>query len=254
MKIKKFTLPLPRNLLGIFVLALIFFAACKKMESISAPDIDMNKTEDKFFNTHRTSNPKEQAIINYLQRVNKKTPFVEQTAKQIGYPRWDKAIYSKHNVKNNTSSFSQFGVMEELDVFLIPFVRDSQNFVNSSLIIRAGMNDTTISYRCDWQYENKIHGSPQTDSTAENHAIFFMILDNITFGYTKFNFTDTTLFPLSVTKSGKKSLGIKNISTSSSQNSFMIYHEVCVEFYFCGNPEYCAAHGGCDSYWRRYAG
>lgn len=130
----------------------------------------------------------------------------------------------------------------------MPFVRDSQNFVNASLIIKTQPEDTTFYYICDWQYQNRVHGSPAIDTTAERYAVFFMLLDNRTFGYTEFNLIDTDLFPLATPwPGGEKKLGFINISSpTSGRNNLFEYHEICVDFYVCGNPEWCAEHGGCD--------
>ena len=58
-KMKKFPTPL-RKLFSFTAFALIFFTACKKMDNISGTEIIVTNIEDKFFNTHRTSDPREQ--------------------------------------------------------------------------------------------------------------------------------------------------------------------------------------------------
>lgn len=47
----------------------------------------LNTVTDKFFNSHRSNDPTEKALIDYLKRVNEKEEFVETTVKRIGFPR-----------------------------------------------------------------------------------------------------------------------------------------------------------------------
>ncbi len=74
--------PTPRKISGILVLALLFFAACKKMDSMATNEQqNVSSTTEKFFNQHRTSDPREQALINYLQRINKKNTLFRTNSK-----------------------------------------------------------------------------------------------------------------------------------------------------------------------------
>ena len=135
------------------------------------------------------------------------------------------------------------------DIYYIPFVRDSQNYVNASLVIKASKTDTTVGYMCDWQYKNKPHGSPNVSSTAESFALSFMYLDLNTFNHQKFNITDTSLFSGPIGE-GKRIVGFRK--SSSSQNSsaqpMLLLGVICYESYVCNSPAWCAANnnGNCD--------
>lgn len=160
------------------------FTACKKTDSLVSSTLqDASPTEEKFFNSHRTSNAIEKALINYLKKVNEKNSFVEKTVKQIGYPRWDKAITQgkKKNTNNNFAGDSS-------QTFYIPFVRDSQNYVNASMVMNLTPTDTSFFYRCDWEYRLL-----QNDG-AESLATFFMSLDKVVFNHKKFKIIDSSLF------------------------------------------------------------
>jgi hypothetical protein len=76
-----------------------------------------------------------------------------------------------------------------------------------------------------------------------------MLLDNRTFGYTEFDITDNDLFQEAVAgPNGKRKLGFINISSpNAGRNNLMVYNEVCMDFYICGDPngEY-TCYNGCD--------
>ena len=141
------------------------------MDTISPTQtLNTNALEEKFFNSHRTAEPTEKTLIEYLKRVNTKDKFIEQTVKQIGFPRWDKIITSAKKSKKRKSKNL---IGDSIQIFYIPFVRDSQNFVNSSMVIEASLTDTSFTYRCDWQYAQYVNDST-TANEAKNVASFFM--------------------------------------------------------------------------------
>lgn len=236
-----------RLLFLVFMLGgLLLYNSCRKVETLlQEQPHSVSTVADKFFNSHRSADIKEKVLVDFMKRKNDKELFIGKTVSQIGYPRWDKTLsFKKPDTKKNGRGNSE----DSISIYYVPFVRDSQNFVNASLIIKAQPADTTFYYICDWQYQNRIHGSPTIDTTAERYAVFFMILDNRTFGYTEFNITDTDLFPAAIPIAGDgKKLGFVNFSSpQAGRNSLMEYHEICVDFYVCGDPGWCAAHGGCD--------
>jgi hypothetical protein len=44
-----------------------------------------------------------------------------------------------------------YGTIAQLGI--VPFARDSQNYVNAAMVIKASTTDTSFEYRCDWQYK-----------------------------------------------------------------------------------------------------
>ncbi|MBK8711263.1 MAG: hypothetical protein IPL97_05230 [Niastella sp.] len=191
-------------------------------------------TEETFFNTHRSTDPVENVLVNFIKRKNDSLHFVEKTVKQIGYPRWDKIINFKKQ-KKVTLKIEDQGAQ----VFYVPFVRDNQNYVNASMVISVNQADTAFYYLCDWQYKNRVHGSSQIDSTAEKYALFFMWLNNRSLGYKSFNITDSSLF-LTMGSSGAKKITILEKNTDSiAANNMYTYFEECTDIYYCGTPDYC---------------
>lgn len=203
---------------------LILFISCKKIDSIQEDKLsNSNEIANKFFNTHRTSDPKEAALVNYLKNRNIKENFVEGIVNRIGYPRWDKAFQFPNKTKSNASTNL---VGDSTSIYHIPFVRDSQNFVNASMILIANQTDTSISYKCDWEYSQKQNSIHSYTDSAEYFAVYFMILDKTVFGYNKFNITDSNLFKNNNHTSKYVTL---NTSNSNTTNSLLQWVTTCQE-------------------------
>lgn len=176
--------------LCITLITLIAFYGCRKFDHPhqSAPSIS---TEEKFFNSNRSDDPAEKAIVDYLMRKNKELGFVEKTVKQIGYPIWNKK-FTPNNL--TVISHNTRGTEEPVTVFYIPFVRDTQNYVNAAMVFKIAGTDTSFSYLCDWQYKKKQNGLDSYQDDAEHYALFFMGMDKQVFEHQRFRITDTTLF------------------------------------------------------------
>ena len=207
----------------------------------------LNTVTDKFFNSHRSSDLTEKSLVDYLKRVNEKEKFVEQTVKQIGFPRWDKIL---------TPSLSRLAGRTESDssaiTYYIPFVRDSQNYVNASMAIRTTPSDTTFSYLCDWQYSEMQNNTASNQDTAEYFAIFFMTLDKSVFGYNRFNITDKNLF-----KNGNNEARFITLSNPNSNRNnlaeLLMPIEVCqttnTYYTVCAYPGHPRCTPNCDECW-----
>jgi len=220
------------NLIIITLLTLLF-QSCKKSDQVVSIEKELSSLERKFFFTNRTGDSTEGKLVDFLIRQNRSKSFVEKTTKIIGFPRWEKMITIK-----SKSEISGRGASDSLlTIYFVPFVRNSQNYVNASLVISVYPNDTTFAYRSDWEYRYKTHGSPIVDSTAEAHAVFFMFLDNKTFGYTEFNITDTSLFPTThVANGGLKKLKILNTPSSlSGRGNSEVVSVTCFDYTVCQN-------------------
>ncbi len=154
------------------------------------PETKVDEITSKFFKEHRTSDPREQKLVDYILRQNDSLNFVEQTTAQIGFPRWDKAVAFEKPKKDGEHLVEQGAD----SVYYIPFVRDSQQYVNATMIINTGTTDTTFSYLCDWQYTQVANEPTVVVSEAEKIAVFFMFLDKEVFNHQRFSIIDTTLF------------------------------------------------------------
>ena len=172
------------------VFTFIIFFSCKKTDFKSSSNIETtNNIEEKFFNNYRSTDPSEKKLVDFIKKQNDKLHFVEKTANQIGYPRWNKAVVIKKASTSFTNSSDS-----STNIYYIPFVRDSQNYVNASMQITTSTNDSSFTYLQDWQYKNLQNNLNSYTDSAETLAIFFMFLDKNVFGNNVFNILDSNLF------------------------------------------------------------
>ena len=61
---------------------MVIYISCRKADIFSSKS-PQQTIEDKFFNSHRSNDPKENALVDYLKRLNSQHPFIEKTAKQM---------------------------------------------------------------------------------------------------------------------------------------------------------------------------
>lgn len=188
--------PYPPRLFYSFmvVFAMAIFFSCTKTDDALRPTAEATtaETEQRFFTQHRSNDPVENALVNYIKQQNNQLHFVEKTVRQIGYPRWNKAIAIKSKSPGISGRETSGG--DSSTLYYIPFVRDSQNYVNASMVIAASATDTSFGYYCDWQYR-QLNNAPELQvDEAEQLAFFFMRLDNAVFGHKRFSIIDTTLF------------------------------------------------------------
>jgi hypothetical protein len=164
------------------------YMACRKTDR-QPESPGREEIEEKFFGSRPPGSSLIQTTIDYLRRQNDRLHFVEKTVKQIGMPYWDKAIVIKIASPNIP------GGKDSTDVVYIPFVRETQNFVNASMIVNLMPGDSSFNYMCDWQYKNYAHGLFEDSKiTAEGIALTIMTLDKKVFGHRSYTLLDNTLF------------------------------------------------------------
>ena len=188
------------------------YVSCRKTDG-PQPVETKERIETRFFNSRPTSNPVILSVMSLLNRKNECTPFVEKTVSQIGYPYWDKAVIISLPV------IAGRGAADSSRIIYIPFVRDSENFVNASMAIQVNPADTVIRYLSDWQYRQLPNSSLSLTDSAEKHALFFMTLDNLVFGRQDFIITDTLLFTTGAYRAA--SVHIEVAAGTSGRNEVM---------------------------------
>ncbi|MFZ4770081.1 MAG: hypothetical protein ACOYLO_07850 [Ferruginibacter sp.] len=216
-----------KQLFTLFLFAsLLFFISCKKTDTISVTEnLSTNSIVEKFFNSHRTADPTEKVLIDFLKRVNEKDKFVEQTAKQIGFPRWDKAITS---LKKNKTQNSRNLVGDSVQTFYIPFVRDSANVVNATMIVTATSTDTSFRYICDWQYLDTI----STGASSRAQSLLLMNLDRNVFGERLYKITDTVAFGKNAAQQYPRYIKLSNNNYSANNLMVAVTITYCYEYWY----------------------
>lgn len=180
-------------LFGVVSTALVVYAACRKvdMPAVKEKEETLKQKEERFFGTHTSPNVHIQALTGFMKRENDKLSFVNKTVSQIGYPLWDKALIFSNS---NHGAGGRGNSGDTAQIAYIPFVRDSQNFVNASLIIKTTSSDTIYRYLCDWQYQEL--GFDTTSTTNWNGYDVFLVfatLDKSVFNRNKFVIKDSNL-------------------------------------------------------------
>jgi len=240
------------KVIAIIIIAFsIFLNSCKKTDYLKTNS--ESKIESKFFNSNRDYSNDENILISYLQKRNEEVNFISQTVRQIGYPKWNKLIkrtIDKSSLNKISSNSLENGIISKSSesnssIYYIPFVRDSQNHVNATMIIETTLTDTTISYLCDWQYKNL----KSDQNNAEKFALFFMKFDKNVFGYNKFKITDRDLFKQNGKSASLLEFQDKNLSNNiSSKDMYNVNfcQEVLVKWNECPYPRCSGENGSCD--------
>lgn len=173
----------------LMMLLVSLFVSCRKLDT-SNGDLNRIKGEENFFKTSVGTNAKTIAIANYLSNENKRLAFVTKTIERVGNPVWEKLMY----YPGKRTAQQRGGEGAETDVYYIPFVRENENYVNAIIVVHAGREDTTFSWRCDWQYQSLSKGQTAATDTAGMYANMFMSVNNVVFGHSLFAITDSSLF------------------------------------------------------------
>jgi|GEM_PF-1611868 len=227
----------------------MLYSSCRKTDEL-IKDNSIISAEEKFFTNYRSNDATENELLNYIRQQNEQLGFVAKTVNQIGYPRWNKMIAIKS--KSSGIAGRETGSGDSTTLYYVPFVRDSQNYVNASMVISASATDTSFWYYCDWQYKSLPYTETGTTGfTAERYAMMFMFMDSLTLGHSRFNITDSLLFRSPGHSHTEKVIGLKTVSgsgrgggTIANSNS-----QGCIDWYYCGSPAWCQANygtNGCD--------
>jgi len=154
---------------------------------------------------------------------------------------------------NGTGKANLSSTPSNYDIYYVPFVRDSQYYVNAAMAIRVSPTDTSFNYLCDWQYSQLDNQENNLKDKSESFALFFMIMDKTVFGYNKFRLTDKNLFK----KSGQSPVyvSLKTQASSSAVTTNVINVNYCMDVlisfqngtcWYLANGFSCSSSGGCD--------
>jgi hypothetical protein len=245
---KKATHPLATFacIVSVCIIGIIIINACRKVDGVGDYKSINLVLVSRFFKEHTSANLIVQAANGFVRRENEKYHFAEEVIKRVGYPYWDKSMIRKTASKSGRGNSGDSSTL-----VYIPFVKDSMNTIDASLIIGFSADDTTFAWLCDWQYKELSYtsGMPNNQS-AEGIALFFMVMDSYTFGHTKFNITDSNLFSDGhIYYEHGRSIGLLQASQDNRVGRSNVQNlEVCAFYYHCGTPNesVCNDEDGCD--------
>lgn len=178
------------KVLIITISSLVIICSCRKIDNASLSDYRL--IEFKFFNSHRSTDRSEAALVSFMKQKNDRTPFVQKVVSQLGFPIWDKKMSIPHKLINGKNE-SDSGF-----ITYVPLVRQNETFVNSALVIYVEPGDTTFNYVCDWQYHNlNFSNGTVQENSPEKLALLIMVLNNGVFGDSCYIINDLRLFNFS---------------------------------------------------------
>lgn len=204
----------PRKLSAaiLFLLFVVAYSACKKTDSV--PEKPTSKP-GKFFDLPSDAPKQLRAVSAAIKGQNERHHFLASVIKSSGYPVWDKARV----VDFNSRTMSGRGSGEATgEVVYIPFVRDSDHYVNSVLAVKLEPSDTI--YRMIHDYNYRRFGYDTTDPTkwsARDVFNIFSSFDHSVFGHNRFWIRDKNLLgihddSLQVTATRTSGDGGRNVS------------------------------------------
>jgi uncharacterized membrane protein YgcG len=240
---------------ALLVMTAVLYFSCRKADQFqsSLAETTVLQVENRFFHEHSNSDSTVTALMEYFERKNEGEHFVAKTVERIGYPYWDKALSLQRAAQTNAVGTNSTGAKKTGTVttpssttVYVPFVRDDENQVNAALMFTVTPTDTSFLYVCDWQYKDKEHGMVSMAGTAENHAVFFMMLDKRTLGHKTFTITDKKLFSKPGSKESVKRVSFDLPVQNATRVSY--YAVLCYPISVCGSPGSadCSGLDGCD--------
>jgi len=142
------------------VLAFVFFAGCRKYDSIlldTSPKYEELKS--RFFNTNSTEDVEIKKLAGDIEKQDSIFQFLPDFVKKNGIPKWDKVFYKtnrglnlgiKESIISNSSSTAYEASNNESNnsqgIFFIPLQSQSSNEIKS-YITAIKHNDSLYSYR-----------------------------------------------------------------------------------------------------------
>lgn len=225
-------------ILCLTIAAVLVYVACRKTDRQITKPVT-NEIDLKFFFTNTSSNPLVQAISGFMQRQNYKYNFTEYVTNKIGYPHWDDAV-----VFENVRTFgSKPGTEDSSSVVYIPFVIDTQNHVNTTLMFKMNPSDTVFQYVSDWQYKNFSFDTIPINNTWKALDIFniFMKMDHSVFGDTDFVVTDGRI--LGLNKDTMRTVSISNTTGKGNVRTQYGKENLLSSFTFCHTVSACVYVG-----------
>ncbi len=170
---------------------MVLLQACRP-ELSEPPSPVQGGTEKRFFNDHASQDPRVIAINQNIYRQEVEEPFVKKFVGWAGFPVWNKAkvLQPMSGAGPNSRSITN-GVTE---LIMIPFVKDSTDYISAVLIAGTSGSDTSFKMIYHWQYAD--YGfDTKPDSSWDARDVFnlFASLEFAVFARTKFVIADTNL-------------------------------------------------------------
>jgi len=161
----------------LFLSLLITFFSCKKTDSVNDGPMPL---VDRFFTVPPGTSSEIKLVAKSLEKQNNQYHYLSSITKRAGYPRWDKAVIANFDKGTITARGSEEASGE---IVYIPFVKDSDNYVNSLLTVKMDAADTI--YRMLYAFNYRAFGYDTSDHDKWNaRDVFNMFTSFYTYSST----------------------------------------------------------------------
>lgn len=203
----------------------------------------------KFFNVPANVSAAVRLSADAMKYRNSKSEFVKAFIKNNGFPVWDKAIVTVHQMPSTSASFTGSANLNSRDsIIIIPIVPEGARYVSGFVTVKLNI-DTTINFYRGADYSSySLNDVPPDSINADKAAQQIMYLNYKVFGYTRFEVSDNRLMShdavIDTTKPHRVFV-IKNIqglpvsNVASNESNLLIQQEMCTEIYVYAPLNYC---------------
>ena len=214
---------------ALFILFSVLFFSCRKTDH--SPASIQDEVTQKFLTAPANTTPEVTAIIKNIEKQNNQYGFITNLVKRVGFPKWDKARIAggKKAATNGRSSIDT-----NAKFIYIPFARDTDNYVNASLVVKIKDRDTGFAMLYANRYPLFGFDTLKNDSwNARNVFQLFATFDYVIFGHRQFLIKDKRIFPWG--KDSVKLVGtIEKINQHNTGGRTLLYSETeCVTITWC---------------------
>ena len=217
-------------ILGLISIGVLVYISCRKIET-NEGNKSSDKLVTKFFESHSPSDTLVLRIADLLKRENKKYGFLERIISKIGFPYWDKArTFSKSDLAGLR------GDDYDTCITMIPFVRDSQYYVNAVLLFKTSSQDFSFQFLCDWQYANYGFDTAQEKWDARSIFHIFSEFEKSIFDHRDFIITDTRIFGDTVEHLKIELYNSDSSSGISGRPAILSPVTICTPYRLCHPP------------------
>lgn len=243
------------SIFAILISIVLLKTSCTKLDVNYQPNqVHPSNFVEQFFATKTTPTPVVANLIQKLKDENQRTGFVNNLPKNCGLPIWEKVVFKKSSNHNDDASLyspAKHGPSANLtedstEVDVIPLsITDSA--LSSLLVVKD--DNGTITTNCittnDDLYNN-LHNSAIDSISKVNNLLWFMFMENQTFGTNIFYHIPATILNNGAIIDAQGNRIIQGIQTQTNTGNF---GEIC--WTFCcgicyGNDPYCP-NGGCTT-------
>lgn len=255
----------------LILISFIIFSCKKDYTSVLNENIITQEQYDRFFNLPKNANPSLLKIVNKLKQREKQIPFLKTLISECGMPKWEFSEIQLPNyqildvIKSNSIGLlekpSQSGYGKD-SIILIPFVRDTNNYVNSFFAIKMGdsIQIELVKGKDYLRYGLDLNSKMYF---AQQVAFRCMTFDNKIFKTDSFHIINQNLSLSFPRTKGKPVFKIEykssNDSISSEMSKLAIDQEKCqtvkisyIDCWWLENGMTCGGmpKGQCDECWR----